>query len=512
MGSASIGVVTMKVLLIDLSHLYWTTWHGMGADNNMAAEFVANRVLEMRSGYDAVVACCDVGPSWRKKEFPEYKAGRPEKDPASLDQLRRLRERLERDGIPTRSVEGFEADDIIATLAVKAPGNGYTSVVASGDKDLLQLLAAAGVEYLSTNQGGGWMTPEKVKEKFGVPPERLGDWLALVGDKSDNVAGCPGVGKENATRLLNELGSLANMLETPDGITPVRLRENFIANREQIRLARKLVSLSTDVPIDFLEAIKPPERVAPPKGDAFEGDFEESGEAADHTPGDQPKDVAGKGSKEGSATERPANGAESPAPPRAPEAKREPPEPVAEASTALVLDAQDPRWTLALEPRGPNQLITYCRKLAESQLYRKFPNAEAIMAVVLRGRSMGLDMMTALDGFHVIEGKPSPSAMLIIACVLKSGMAEYFELVEKTETSATWETLRRGSKFGPKRHSFSTDDAHRIGLDRPTKTGKDSNWVRYPGAMCIKQAGVELARMVYPDVVANAYQPDELID
>lgn len=495
----------MKLALIDLSHIFWSTWHATaGQPVDTAALATLQRIDGFKSGFDRVAICCDIGPSWRKTEYPEYKAGRPERDPAAYDQLRRVREQLESEGLPVLAVEGFEADDIIATLACKAPGAGYEVTIFSGDKDLLQLVGGP-VVVQSTNNGGALMDREKVKEKFGVYPDRLGDWLALVGDSSDNVPGLEGCGPKNATRLLNELGSLANMLEAPDGVTPEKMREKFYAQREQVILARKLVSLSTNVPIDFEESTAPRERKQkqPEHGDAFEGDLEDDGGSA------------AKGGQEKSAPEPVAAGREvPPASPQASEVTGSPPKPAAEAevSTAIVLDTHDSRWTLALEPRNPTALLTYCRHLAESQLYRKFPNSDAIMAVVLRGRSMGIDMMTALDGFHVIEGKPSPSAMLIVACVLKSGMAEYFELVEHDEKHAVWETLRKGAKFGPKRHGFSVDDAHRIGLDRPTKTGKDSNWVRYPGPMCIKQAGCELARMVYPDVVANAYQPDELID
>lgn len=482
-----------KLLLIDLNHLYWTAFHGMGSESNMAAEFVERRVLEMRTGYDAVVACYDQGSSWRKKEYPAYKEGRPEKDPASWDQLRRLRERLENDGIPTLAVEGYEADDAIATLAIKAPGHGYTSVIASGDKDLLQLLAASGVEYLSTNNPGGWMTAEKVKEKFGVGPECLGDWLALVGDKSDNVQGCPGVGATHATRLLTELGSLANMFEAPAGITPDRLRESFIANREQIRLARKLVSLSTDVPIDFEQAIKPPERKEAPKGDAFEGDFEES-----------PKDEASNGEAKPAADPQDAGSpvASKPALSTKP----------AEPSSALVLDRQDPRWMLALEPRGPEQLKSYCRHLYESKLYTKFPNADSIMAVVLRGRALGLDMTTSLDVFNVIKGKPTMGAMAIVGLCISSGKAEYFEPIEvNSDKESTWETKRRGGRKEV-RLTYKFEDAEKAGLTKPSDRGEPSNWVKRPKEMLRKQAAVVLARLVYPDVVSNVYDPDELTD
>lgn len=532
----------MKLLLVDLSHIFWSTWHATAGEQvDTAALATLSRIDSLKSGFDRVAICCDLGPSWRKTEYPEYKGNRPERDPAAYDQLRRVREKLEAEGLPVLTADGFEADDIIATLAVKAPAAGYEVTIASGDKDLLQLVGGP-VLVQSTNNGGARMDREAVRAKFGVYPEQLGDWLALVGDSSDNIKGLEGCGPKNATRLLEELGSLENMLATPDGITPEKMREKFIAQREQIKLARKLVSLSIDVPIDFEQSTAPRERKIE-KGDAHEDNFEEQNDGFEtQDSGATGSALAGKeGSPDGlqpaprSSSGSGDVGMASPEPgaeahrksmkelgqstrteeERTRTASQATPAATGEVvatSTAIVLDTQDSRWTLALEPRNPTALMTYCRHLAESQMYRKFPNADAIMAVILRGRSMGLDMMTSLDGFHVIEGKPSPSAMLIVATVLKSGKAEYFELVEHDDFHATWETLRRGAKFGPKRHTFSVDDAHRIGLDRPTKSGKDSNWVRYPGPMCIKQSGVELARMVYPDVVANAYQPDELVD
>ena len=177
--------------------------------------------------------------------------------------------------------------------------------------------------------------------------------------------------------------------------------------------------------------------------------------------------------------------------------------------TDVVIDRSDPRWAMSLEPQSSGQAWKFACAIARSRLYTKFPNEEAIFAVILRGRSMGLDMMSALDGFHVIEGKPTASAMLIVACVLNSGKAEYFELVESDNTHAIWVTKRKGGKREVSM-GFSVEDAHRMGLDKPTRNGAPSNWTKNPRAMCRKQAGVELARAVYPDVVCNVYTPDEM--
>jgi 5'-3' exonuclease len=475
----------MRLSLIDLSSIFWSAWHSTaGQDIDAAARVSLERVRERAEGFDAVVVCCDVGRSFRHDLYPQYKANRPPRDAAAYDQLRRVREQLAADGISTVAVEGYEADDVIATLAMKAPGAGYDVVIHSADKDLCQLVGPA-IVVQSTSNGGTTYDAAKVEEKFRVRPSQLGDFLALVGDKSDNIAGCPGCGEVNAARLLTELGSLANMLEQPDTVTPQKMREALVANKQQILLARKLVQLRTDVPIDFAEAIKPRE----PKPMEEPVDEKQMGEDPDMRPPSNPPPPPGAMAK---APEDQGNVC--------------PPQ----ESAALVLDKGDPRWALALEPRDARGAYQFAKALHASQLYRaKFPNAEAIFAVILRGRSLGLDMMTSLDGFHVIEGKPCMTAMLGIAVVKSSGKAEYFELVESTSESATWRTKRK-DEDKEHRMTFTIRDAHRIGLDKPTKNGKDSNWVKWPGPMCRKQAGFELARAVYPDVINNLYDPDEI--
>ncbi len=482
--------MSKKLLLVDLSHIFWST-HFATAGQDVDASFRVSyqRVHQMRSGFDAVAICCDIGPSWRKDIYPDYKAGRQERDQAAYDQLRRVREQLEADGYPVHAVKGFEADDIIATLAAKAAGHDFDTVIATGDKDLLQLVGGP-VSVMSTNAGGGRLGADEVKAKFGVTPQQLGDYLALVGDKSDNIPGVPGIGAKHAARLLNEFATIAGIYDALEKVTPPSIQDalHAPANRDRLAMARTLVGLSFNVPLDFEAAIAPVVRKEP--------------EAA--------MDERDLGTEEQEPVE---NLISSPPPNFKPvalvpqtEAKTEPHEVALALAKAeeTVLDRQNPRWMLALEPQNARAAYAFAKTLHASQLYRKFPNAEAIFAVILRGRSMGLDVMTTLDGFHVIEGKPTASSMLIIGCVLNSGKAEYFELEEHDDQHATWVTKRIGSKR-EQRMTITLDDAKRSGVARP-----GGNWTKYPGAMLRKQAGVELARAVYPDVVCNVYDPQEL--
>lgn len=478
----------MRLCLVDLSSIFWATWHAVaGQDVDAASRVSLERTRSYVDGYDAVCVCCDVGRTWRHELYPQYKANRPQRDAAAYDQLRRVREQLEADGVPVVSVDGFEADDVIATLACKAPAAGYEVVIVSGDKDLCQLVGPT-VTVQSTNNGGTLYTAEKVREKFRVDPSQLGDFLALAGDKSDNVAGLPGCGEVNAARLLNELGSLAAMLEAPDGVTPPKMREALVANRQQVLLARKLVQLRIDVPIDFAEAIAPRERKV-----VIEGTFEDAPDV-DDAPKDRPSSPPPQNSNgSGSSLPRPITGATDNSGPT--------------PSTALVLDRNDPSWMLALEPRGLKQLQWFANQLHESGMYRKFANPQAIEAAILRGRSLGLDMMTSLDVINVIKGKPTMGAMAIVGRCLASGKAEYFEPIESSSTAVVWETKRVGRPA--KRHSYTIEDAHIAGLDKPSKEGEPSNYIKRPKPMLLKQCAVELARMVYPDVVCNLYDQDE---
>jgi hypothetical protein len=173
-------------------------------------------------------------------------------------------------------------------------------------------------------------------------------------------------------------------------------------------------------------------------------------------------------------------------------------------SVAMV---SDPRWTFALEPSDVKAAYIMATHLFKSRLFANYANEDAIFAVIIAGRSMGLDAMTALRGMHIIEGKPCVSAPLMIGQILRSGKAQYFDLVDSTENSATYETMRVG-RPRPVSMSFSIEDARKAKLIKDGKA--DSNWAKYPRTMLRWRAATELARAVYPDVVSNVYTIDEM--
>jgi len=186
------------------------------------------------------------GGNFRNEIFPAYKAHRPPMPPELAGQLAMVRRVIEAFGLTQMQVSGFEADDIIATLAKIAAAAGMEVVICSSDKDLLQL-CDGNVAVLDTMRNRR-LGPAEVQEKFGVPPDRVGDVLALMGDSVDNVPGVPGIGPKTAAELINKFGSLEALLAGAGEIKGKR-GVSIVEAEKAIRLSRELVRLREDVPL-----------------------------------------------------------------------------------------------------------------------------------------------------------------------------------------------------------------------------------------------------------------------
>ena len=147
----------------------------------------------------------------------------------------------------------------------------------------------------------------------------------------------------------------------------------------------------------------------------------------------------------------------------------------------------------------------------DSRMFSAYGTPQAVLSTMLLGRELGMPAMAALRSVHVIEGKHSLSADLMVALVLKSGMAEYFQLVESTDKACTFETKRKGAPQ-PQRLSFTIEDAKKADLLRPSRSGKPTQWDKMPKQMLRARAKSELARLEYPDLLAGLYTPEELRD
>lgn len=509
---------TRRVVLIDLSSLFWNAWHATKDQAvSEAAALTKAAVRRCHGDGDLVAICCDQGRSFRKDLLPAYKAQRPEKDHQSLGELDRLRAALKADGYLLWGCDGFEADDVIATACEAATAIGHDVLICSADKDLLQLVGR-GVRALRTHnwvQGGDM----DVIEKFGVPPAQLGDWLALVGDKSDNIDGAPGVGATTATALLKAFGSLdtmyAELERDPKAVAELKMASGrkvggsiaaaIDASEAQVRLARKLVALAGNAPFDFREIYdeRRPQRLTK----------EEPDEAMEH---DEIPISRGPGNSNGA----PAPAISEVSAVREPDPAAKTQAQIAEVSalrsgidarpTALV-EYVPAEYDRALEPRSPDSAIKIAKILYESRLYQaKFQTWEAILATILRGRCMGIGAAASLDVFHVIEGQPKPYAYLIIAMAQKDPDCEYLYCVEADGKHATWETKHRRNPK-PQHLTFTHDQA--VAAMLFPKDGKGPNgWVKNEEDMLVKSAGAKLARRVYSAATLGLTSVEEMGD
>lgn len=203
---------------------------------------------------DAVAVAWDrAAPTFRHEAFEDYKAHRTEIPPDLPSQFPLAKALLAAFDIKSYEIDGYEADDILAKLAVEAPESGYDVLIVTGDKDALQLVNE-NVKVMTTRKGiTDTLTYDvtAVKERFGVGPEGVPDILGLMGDSSDNIPGVPGVGIKTAIELLQKYKTLDGVYENIGQIGRPKLKESLINNEDRARMSRELAVLQPDIPIDI---------------------------------------------------------------------------------------------------------------------------------------------------------------------------------------------------------------------------------------------------------------------
>lgn len=230
------------------------------------ARFLIRILDDFRPDYIGVVF--DAGDSYRTEVFPEYKATRA-KMPEELElSLPRCREVVEGFRVPVIEIEDWEADDVIGSLAAQAGKRGIRTVIVSGDKDFYQLVDE-NTHLLNPGRGGAAgieeteITPENAGERLGVPPEHVTDYLALIGDSSDNIPGVRGIGPKTAPGLIEAYGSLEEILAHAEDIESKRVRNALLEYHDEALLSKQLVTIRRDAPIELdLDALRrePPNR------------------------------------------------------------------------------------------------------------------------------------------------------------------------------------------------------------------------------------------------------------
>ncbi len=212
-----------------------------------------HRYVEGNTGPDAPTHVAVIfdhsGKTFRNELYDLYKANRPPAPEDLRPQFPLTRDATRAFNIACKEVEGFEADDIMATLACQARDAGGRCTIISSDKDLMQLVGG-GVEMLDAMKNKR-IDSDGVVEKFGVGPDRVVDVQALAGDSVDNVPGAPGIGIKTAALLINEFGSLDELLDRAEEIKQPKRRQTLIEKRDQIELSRKLVQLDCNMNLEF---------------------------------------------------------------------------------------------------------------------------------------------------------------------------------------------------------------------------------------------------------------------
>lgn len=612
-----------SIALVDLSCLFKRTFE---ASPNKGAETTLNELLRIRDRVEHMVLCLDAPPYSRKALFADYKANRSAPETTEVYQKRWLFEQCEERGLTMAKLKGAEGDDVVATLA-RIYGEQCPEVwIVGADKDLAQCVTENVLQLVPPlgDRAEMFRAPKQVKEKYEVWPAEIPLWLALVGDKGDNVPGVPGIGPVKAAGLIGEFKTLQGIAEHLGSIGG-KMGQALAQNWEQLVLSVKLTTLDSHLPLDAQALLvrrepKVAETMAPkvelefdgfmgnatpmpeapsiavqiaaenaklnvlmnaeppkpepligkdPRADEFlrqEAAARDQARNADRaaqeqheleqkreeqwrqerrqaesaafvltsahrehywsrlvyrapelwTPlerqiveamKDEPDPRAPKSAPAPKVTEAEFDpigkspGASGPLPPKAAPAP-------AERADRPGLAKTTPEYgmvTSKLEPEDLRSAEVIAKWLDAGGLYKqKFKSPAAIVTVIMYGKALGLPMMAALSGFHIIEGKPSASADLIRALAMRSPKCKYFRLVSADETQATWETWHRDHDE-PSRLVYTIEEARKAGL-------RGGNWNSREKQMLVKTCSTILARWVYTIETMGLYCPEEMGD
>lgn len=551
-----------SIALVDLSYLFRRNYMGagIGAAPNAGATRTLDDIALIAADVDHMILCLDKPPYRRRDRYEPYKAQREEPAQEELGQKRALIAEIKRRGYVTAGAKGYEADDIIATLAT-AYGQwcGDVRIVAS-DKDAAQLITDSVTQYIPAvgTRPAERRDAMKCLSKFQVYPDQMVLYQALCGDSADNVPGVKGVGPAKAAQVIAELVeagrpatlvALAEHLAGRSGASKAGASWTAIATHwEDLRISYELVALDRQAPIDpesllvKLQA-NPYEPAAPeeieleqfvgngPTMPGFEPTHTPMPESNERKVARMNVTPKGKAPTEeeidamqaeiaaGNAHEKTRQAVVVDAPPPANQTapakldvKVQPP-PEAQATYAIARakdEAQLGIVTDRLQPTCLRSAWTVSKWIAASGLYKAFDTPEKVFVVLQRGRELALDAGTALNGFHVIEGKPSASADLIRALAERSPDCEYFMFVSADDTQATWETKHRKHPR-PTTFTYTIEQALKVPeYWKKDRWGGPGNWEKRAQEMLTKTAAAKLARLVYAGAVMGLYCPEEL--
>src|SRR5829696_5259207 len=264
-----------ELLLIDGNSLAYRAFYALPETIATSRGFPTNAIFGFASmlvkilteyGPKATLVVWDAGMSGRGEISEDYKAGRKPRPDLLKEQWPHFQPLVEAFGYQNVRVEGYEADDVISTLAVRARDQGIGVMIVTGDRDMFQMTAREGVRVMATSRG---ITDTKiydaqaVLDRYGIPPELIPDFYGLKGDTSDNIPGVPGIGDKTASQLLQEWGDLEGVLSHIDDISGAKRKQNLTDNADLARVSKELATIRRDVPVDvdvMAEASTEPDR------------------------------------------------------------------------------------------------------------------------------------------------------------------------------------------------------------------------------------------------------------
>ena len=251
-----------ELFLIDGNSLVYRAFFALPETISTSKGFPTNAIFGFASmlvkiltehGQNPTFVVWDAGMSGRDVDYEEYKAGRRERPDLLREQWPHLHPLVDAFGYTNVKVDGYEADDVIATLAEQAKAKGIPVMVVTGDRDMFQLIGD-GVKVMATSRGiteTKIYDREAVIDRYGIPPELVPDFTGLKGDTSDNIPGVPGIGEKTATQLLQAHGDLEGVLSNIDNISGAKRKENLTEHAEAARISKRLATAIRDIDVDI---------------------------------------------------------------------------------------------------------------------------------------------------------------------------------------------------------------------------------------------------------------------
>lgn len=249
-----------KLVLVDGNAILHRAYHALPALATRNGEMVnavygfslmiLKIIEELKPKYLAV-SFDTAAPNFRHQEFLGYKANRPKMDIELASQIGRVHELVKAFNIPIVEIDGFEADDVIGTLANQAKKEEVEVLIVTGDKDLMQLVDEKVKLFMPTRglSEASEVGIEEVKEKMEITPKQVVDFKGLVGDPSDNYPGVPGIGPKTAINLLNKFGTVEEIYNNLDKVESVTIKEKLLKGKESAFISKKLARIITDAPV-----------------------------------------------------------------------------------------------------------------------------------------------------------------------------------------------------------------------------------------------------------------------